>query len=67
MGIYSTLDIPRAEALKAIEAQLIHATNEQLSDVLFALFSDNPNTVPHNFTIDEEGLGTADYLLGKEY
>lgn len=71
MGIYSTLEIPKEEAIKAIEAKLeamkhisSMQNDDQLSGALFALFEVNPYTVPHNFTIDKDGNGTADYLLG---
>lgn len=40
MGIYSTEDVTREETLKRIYAHLEEASNQELADVLFAMFAE---------------------------
>ena len=50
MSIYSTADIPKAEALAAIRGALEDATNEELGDILDILYSRFPPF--NNFLVD---------------
>lgn len=64
MGIYGTVDITREEAIKVIYSRLHIATDEEFSDVLFALVREVPDRLPHNFSIVKVGGATAEYVLG---
>ena len=51
MGIYSTMEIPREEALEQIQEaleELDEMSNEKLADLMFALFGDEWGA---NFTV----------------
>ncbi len=50
MGAYSTMDITRDDAIESILRELENATDEQISDTLFALIGDK---WIHNFNIVE--------------
>lgn len=48
MGVYSTETITRQEALSKIYAALEEASNEELGEVMFALFAEK---TLNNFTV----------------
>jgi hypothetical protein len=71
MGVYSTVEVTRKEAERAIQSKLFSdATNEEVANALFALLSEVDGRMPHNFTVVPEGTpGTVDarYLLGLNF
>lgn len=67
MGIYSTMEISRAEATKGIESalhNLENLSNDDLSELLFVLFGDKmgANFMVHD-KINEEMDGWVDWEL----
>ena len=58
MGAYSTVTITREEALLRIDEMLYSATNDELSEALFALTQEH---VADNYTVidDPSDRGTA--------
>lgn len=56
MGWKSTIEITREEALSAIMAKILYATDEELKDMLYALgYGDNTDLkwYGHNFSISD--------------
>ena len=50
MGVYSTFDLTREEAVEKLQAGIMEATNEELAGALFGMFG---NRELHNYKITD--------------